>query len=167
MNQELPNVKAGFRKDRGTNWQWSNYQHLSDHRNSNGIKKKNLLLFRWLCGKFLKKWKYRTTLLVFWGTCNLYAGQDLATVRTGMEQQTGSELGKEYVKAVYCHSAYLTSVRSVSWNAGLDEAQAGIKIAWRNINNLRYADDTIPMAESEKELKASWWKWKWRVKKMA
>ena len=69
-----------------------------------------------------------------------------------MEQQTGSNSGKEYVKAVYCHSAYLTSMRSVSWNAGLDEAQAGIKIAWRHINNLRYADDTIPMAESE-ELK--------------
>ena len=45
-------------------------------------------------------------------------------------------------------------------NAGLDEAQAGIKIARRNINNLRYADDTTLMAESEEELKASWWKGK-------
>ena len=53
------------------------------------------------------------------------------------------------------------------WNAGLDEAQAGIKIAGRNINNLRYADDTTLMAESEEELQASWWKWKWRVKKLA
>ena len=53
-------------------------------------------------------------------------------------------------------------------NAGLDEAQAGIKIAGRNINNLRYADDTTLMAESEEELKkASWWKWKRRVKKLA
>ena len=52
-------------------------------------------------------------------------------------------------------------------NAGLDEAQAGIKIAGRNINNLRYADDTTFMAESEEKLKASWWKWKWRVKKLA
>ena len=52
-------------------------------------------------------------------------------------------------------------------NAGLDEAQAGIKIAWRNINNLRYADDTTLMAESEEELKGSWWKWKRRVKKLA
>ena len=53
-------------------------------------------------------------------------------------------------------------------NAGLDEAQAGIKIAGRNINNLRYADDTTLMAESE-ELKerAFWWKWKRRVKKVA
>ena len=52
-------------------------------------------------------------------------------------------------------------------NAGLEETQAGIKIAGRNINNLRYADDTTLMAESEEELKASWWKWKWRVKRLA
>ena len=45
-------------------------------------------------------------------------------------------------------------------NAGLEEAQAGIKIARKNINNLRYADDTTLMAESEEELKAFWWKWK-------
>ena len=54
------------------------------------------------------------------------------------------------------------------WNAGLDEAQAGIKIAGRNINKFRYADDTTPMAESEEEeLRASWWKWKSRVEKLA
>ena len=70
-----------------------------------------------------------------------------------MEQQTGSNLEKEYVKAVYCHSAYLTSMQSTSWNAGLDEAQAGIEIAWRIINNLKYADDTTLAAESE-ELKS-------------
>ena len=51
--------------------------------------------------------------------------------------------------------------------AGLEEAQAGNKIAGRNINNLRYADDSTLMAESEEELKASWWKWKRRVKKLA
>ena len=51
--------------------------------------------------------------------------------------------------------------------AGLEEAQAGIKIARRNIDNLRYADDTTLIAESEKEQKASWWKWKWRVKRLA
>ena len=67
-----------------------------------------------------------------------------------MEQKTVSKLGKEYVKAAYCHPAYLTSMR----NAGLDEAQAGIKIARRNINNLRNTDNTILMAESEEELKS-------------
>ena len=52
-------------------------------------------------------------------------------------------------------------------NAGLCEAQAGIKIAGRNINNLRYADDTTLMAESEEELRTSWWKWTKIVKKLA
>ena len=68
-----------------------------------------------------------------------------------MEQQTGSKLGKEYIKAVYCHPVLYAEY--IMWNAGLDEAQAGIKIARRNINNLRYADDTTLMAES-KELKS-------------
>ena len=66
-----------------------------------------------------------------------------------MEQQTGSKLGKEYVKAVYCHPAYLTYAEYIMRNAGLDEAQAGIKISRRNINHLRYEDETIPMAERE------------------
>ena len=52
-------------------------------------------------------------------------------------------------------------------NVGLEEAQAGIKTAGRNIKNLRYADDTTLMAESEEELKRSWWKWKRKVKKLA
>ena len=71
-----------------------------------------------------------------------------------MEQQSGSKLGKEYVRAVYCHSAYLTYMWSTSLRiARPDEAQAGIKIAGRNINNLRYAYDTTLMAERE-ELKS-------------
>ena len=70
-----------------------------------------------------------------------------------MEQQAGSKSGKEYVKAVYCHPTYLTYAEYIMWNAGLDEAQAGIKMPGRNINNLRNADDTTLMAESE-ELKS-------------
>ena len=70
-----------------------------------------------------------------------------------MEQQTGSKLEKEYVKVVYCYRAYLTSVQCTpckmpGWmNHKLDST------ARRNINNLRYADDTTLMAETEKELK--------------
>ena len=67
-----------------------------------------------------------------------------------MEQWTGSKLGKKYIKAVYCHSAYL---EYIMWYARLDESQAEIKITGRNIN-LRYAYDTILMAESEEELKS-------------
>ena len=70
-----------------------------------------------------------------------------------VEQQTGSKYGKEYIKATYCHPAYLTYMQSIMQNARLDEAQAGIKTARGNINNLRYTDDITLMAESEEELK--------------
>ena len=66
-----------------------------------------------------------------------------------MEQWTGSKLGKEHVKAPFnLYAEY------IMWNAKLDETQAGIKIAGRNINNLRYADDTTLMAESKEEPKS-------------
>ena len=71
-----------------------------------------------------------------------------------MEKQTGSKLGKEYIKVVHCHPAYLTYAEYIMQNAELDEAQAGIKTAGRNTNNLRYADETTLMAESEEELKS-------------
>ena len=65
-----------------------------------------------------------------------------------IEQQMGSKVGKKYIKAVYCCPTYLYT-EYIMQNAGLDKAQAGIKIARRNINKLRYADDTNLMAESE------------------
>ena len=91
------------------------------------------------------------------------------------------EKGREFQKITYFYFIYYTKAfdcilspclfnlyaEYIMWNAGLDEAQAGIKIAGRNINNLRYADDTTLMEESEDEKKASWWKWKRRVKKLA
>ena len=86
-----------------------------------------------------------------------------------MEQQTGSKLGKEYVKAVYCHPAYLTSMQSTSceilaWvNHKLESRLHDISIIKRNINYLRYADDSTLMAESEEELNSLLM----RVKKLA
>ena len=85
-----------------------------------------------------------------------------------MEQWTGSKLGKKYVNAVHCHPAYLEICQGctlspclfnlyaeyIMRNAGVDNAQAGIKIAGRNINNLKYADDTTLMVESKEELKS-------------
>ena len=70
-------------------------------------------------------------------------------LESNMEQQTGSKLGKEYVKDVYCHPAYLTSMQSTSWETlGWKKHKLGWKhIAGRNINNLRYADDTTLRAE--------------------
>ena len=70
-----------------------------------------------------------------------------------MEQWTGSKLGKEYIKAVYCHPVYLTSMQSTSWETlgwKKHKLESRFKV---NINNLRYADDTTLMIESEEELK--------------
>ena len=76
--------------------------------------------------------------------CMLVKKQEL---EPDMKQQTGSKLEKEYIKAVYCHLALFNwYAEYITRNAGLDEAQARIKIAGRNINNLRYADDTTLMA---------------------
>ena len=64
------------------------------------------------CGKFLKRWKYQTTLPVWWETRIQVKKQQL---ERDIEKLTGSKLGKEYVKAVYCHPAYLTYMQSTSW----------------------------------------------------
>ena len=85
---------------------------------------------------------------------NLYAGQEI-TVRTGHGTTDWFQIGKG-VHQVYILSPYLCNLyaENIMRNAGLEEAQAGIKIGGRNINNLRYADDTTPMADSEEELKS-------------
>ena len=64
------------------------------------------------CGKFFKRWEYQTTLPASWETCVQVKKQQL---ELDMEQRTGSKLGKEYIKAVYCCPAYLTSMQSASW----------------------------------------------------
>ena len=71
-----------------------------------------------------------------------------------MEQLTDSKLGKEYIRAVYCHCLFNVYAECIMRNAGLDEAQPRIKIVGRNTNNLRYADDTTLMAESKEEVKS-------------
>ena len=76
-----------------------------------------------------------------------------------MDQETGSKLGNEYIKTVYCHPAYLTYMLSTSrkmldWMKHRELDSPGIKITRRNINHLKYADDTTLMAESEEELKS-------------
>ena len=102
--------------------------------------------------KFLKEMGIPDHWSASWEICMQVRKQQL---ELDMKHQTGSRLGKEYIKAVYCHSAYLTYYAEyIMRNAGIDEPQAGIKIAGRNTNNLRSADDTTLMAESEEELKS-------------
>ena len=84
---------------------------------------------------------------------NLYAGQE-ATVRTGHRTADWFQLGKEVCQGCIFSPCLFNSYAEYMRNAGLEEAQAGIKIAWRNINNFRYADATTLMAESEEELKS-------------
>ena len=114
IKQELPDAQAGFRKGRGTRNQIANIHWITEKAKE---VQKNIYFyftdytkaFEWIktnCGKFLRRWEYQTTLPVSWETCMQVKKQQL---KPNMEQQTGSKLGKEYVKAVYRHPAYMQS----------------------------------------------------------
>ena len=160
MNQELPDVQAGFRKRRGTRDQIANIHWII--RKGRECQKNICFCFidyakAFDCVDHNKLWKilkemgipdYLTGLLR-----NLYAGQE-ATVRTGHGIIDWFQIGKEeHQGCILSPCLFNFYAKYITRNAGLDEAQAGIKIAGRNINNLRYADDTTLMAESEEELK--------------
>ena len=103
-------------------------------------------------GKFLKRWEYQTTLPDSWEICLQVKKQQL---EPDMEQWNWLKIGKG-VHQGYILSPYLFNfcAEYIMWNAWLDDSQAGIQIARTNINNLRCADDTTLMAESEEELKS-------------
>ena len=113
------------------------------------------ILTMWIttnCGKFLKRWEYRTTLPASWEICMQVRKQQ---VEPDMEQWAGSKLGKEYVKAVYCHPAYLIYIQSTSWEmTSWMKHKLESRLLGKNIHNIRYADDTTLMAEGEEELKS-------------
>ena len=102
------------------------------------------------CGKFIKRWVYHLTCTLR----NLYASQE-ATVRNGCETADWFQIRKGvHQGCILSPCLFNLYAEYIMRNAGLGEAQAGIKIAGRNINNLRYADDTTLMAENEEELKS-------------
>ena len=103
------------------------------------------------CGKFWKRWEYQTTWPASWEICMQVRKQQL---EVDVEKQTVFKSGKEYVKAVHCHPAYLTSVQSTSGECWAWWITSWKQLARRNINNLRYVDDTTLMAEIEEELKS-------------
>ena len=123
VNRELPDAQAGFRKGRGTRDQIANIHWIIEKTRE--CQKKNQTniyfcfvdyakAFVWITanyGKFLKRWEYQTTLPASWETCMQDKKQQL---ESDMEQWTGSKLGKEYIRAVYCHPAYLTYIQSTS-----------------------------------------------------
>ena len=98
---------------------------------------------------------------------NLYTGQE-ATVRTGYGTTDWFQIGKGVRQGcILSPCLFNLYAEYIMRNTGLEEAQVGITIAGRSINNLSYADDTTLMAESKEELKSLWWKWKRRVKNLA
>ena len=101
--------------------------------------------------KFFKRLEYQTTLPAFWEICMQVRKQQL---EPDMQKWTGSKLGKEYVKAIYCHLLISHDAEYIMWNARLDEAQAGIKTIRRNVSNFTYADNATLMAERKEELKS-------------
>ena len=104
-----------------------------------------------ICGKFLKRWEYKTTLTYL--LRNLYACQE-ATVQTRHGTTDWFQIEKGvHQGCILSPCLFNLYAEYIMQNARLDEVQAGIKISRRNINNLRYADDTTLMAESEEELK--------------
>ena len=103
------------------------------------------------CGKFLKQWENHTTWCASWEIHMQVKKQQL---EPDMEQQTVSKSGKSMPRLYIATLLFNLYAQYIMWNTGLDETQAGIKIAGRNINNLRYTDDTTFMAESKEELKS-------------
>ena len=109
------------------------------------------------CGEFWKRWEYQTK----------YAGQE-GTVWTGHGTTDWFQIGKGvHQGCVMSPCLFNLYAEYIMRNTELDEAQAGIKVARKIINNLRYADDTTLMKESEEEVKSFLKKWMWRVKKLA
>ena len=161
MNHELPDVQADFRKGRGTRDQIADicwimekareflknfYFCFIDYAKAFDCVDHNKL---WKILKEMERPEHLTCLLR-----NLYAGQE-STVRTGHGTTDWFQTGKGVCQGcILSPCLFNFCAEYIMRNAGLEEAQAGIGIAGRNINNLRYADDTTLMAESEEELKS-------------
>ena len=160
MNSELPDVQGGFRKRQRN--QRSNCQHPLDHQKSKSSRKTSISALLTMskplsmcittdCGKLLKRCKYQITWPASWEMCMKVKKQ----VRTGHGTTDWFQIGKGVHQACISSPCLFNLYAEYFLrNSGLDEAQAGIKIARRNISNLRYADDTTLMAESKEELKS-------------
>ena len=161
MNHELPDVQAGYRKSRGIRDQIAT--SVGSSKKQKEFKKNIYFCFIDYakasdCVDHNKLWKILKEMgIPDHLTCllrNLYAGQE-ATVRTGHGTTDWFQIGKGVRQGcIVSPCLFNLYAEYIMRNAGLDEAQAGIKIARRSINNLRYADDTTLMAESEEEIKS-------------
>ena len=165
MNCELSDVQAGFRKGRGTRDQIANIHWII--KKAREFQKNIYFCFIdyakvFDCVDNNKLWKILKEMgILDHLTCllrNLYASQE-ATVKTGHGTTDWFQIRKGVCQGcILSLCLFNLYAEYILRNAGLEEAQAGIKIAWRNINNLRYADDTTLMAESKEEPKSLWMK---------
>ena len=159
MNRELSDVQAGFRKGRGTRDQIASIRWIRGKARE--FQKSIYFCFidypKPLCGsqqtgKFLKKWEHQTIWPTSWEICMQVRKQQL---ELDMEQQTGSKIWKGVGQGcILSPCLFNLYAEYITWNAGLDEAQAGIKISGRNINNLKCANDTTLITERKEELKS-------------
>ena len=160
MNQELPDVQAGFRKDRGTRDQIANIRWII--KKAREFQKNIYFCFidyakAFDCVDHNKLWEILEEMgIPDHLTCllrNLYAGQE-ATVRTGHGKTDWFQIGKGVLQGcILSLCLFNLYAEYIMRNAGLDEAQAGIKIARRNINNLRYADNNHPYSRKQRGTK--------------
>ena len=173
MNQELPDVQAGFRKSRGVRDQIANIHWVI--KKTREFQKNIYFCFTdytkaFDCVSHNKLWKILKEMgIPDHLTCllrNLYAGQE-AIVRARHGTADWFQIGKGVRQGcILSPCSFNFCAEYIMRNAGLEEAQGGIKIARRNINNLKYADDTTLMAESEEELKSFWMKMKEETEKV-
>ena len=161
LNHELPDVQAGFRKGRRTRDQIANILCIITKAKEF---QKNIYFYfidyakAFDCVDHNKLWKIFQEMGIpdhlTWILRNLYTGQE-ATVRTGQGTTDWFQIGKGvHQGCILSPCSFNLYAEHIMRNAGLEEGQAAIKIAGRNINNLRYADDTTLMAENEEELKS-------------
>ena len=174
MYCELPEVQAGFRKGRGTRDQIANIHWIIEKARE--FQETIFLCFIDYTKAFDCMHHHKLKIPREMGIpdhliCilrNLYAGQD-ATVRIGHGTADWFQIRKGVCQGcILSPCLFDLYAEYIMWSAGLDEEQDGIKIDGRNINNLRYTDDTTIMAERKEELKkVKRWKWKSRLKKLA
>ena len=157
MNWELPDVQAGFRKSRRIR----DCKHLLNLRKSKRISEKHLLLLYWLCQSFWlcgsqqtveNSSRDRSTFPP--ASCKTCVQVKKQQLELDMEQQTSSKQERNTSRLLLSSCLFNFYAEYIMWNARLGEAQAGIKVAGKNINNLIYADDTTLTAEREEELKS-------------
>ena len=158
VNCDLPDIQAGFRKGRGTRDQIANIHWII--KKARQFQKNIYFCFIDYtkavdcvdhCGKFFKRWEYQTTWPASWEICMQVKKQQL---ELDMKQQTGSKLGKEYIKAVYCHPAYLIYIQSTTW-----KMPGWMKLQWRLPGKYQQTQTCKWYHSNGRKWRGTFWQW--------